>query len=134
MAEASILRAIDEATVDLLTAYQELNGAYVDELEEDPSPLVFMQHVAQNRPFVVRGAATDWPALSLWNPEYLNTTMGDSTVKDLVLMPESSSDEIPWPLWDPDNPGANKNRFSSLSRPLRIELEPGDLLYLPALW
>ncbi|KAL8739159.1 MAG: hypothetical protein Q9181_000188 [Wetmoreana brouardii] len=91
MAEASNLRTIDEAIVELLTSYQELNGAYVDELEKAPSPLILMQHVAQNRPFVVRGAAADWPALSLWSAEYLNTTLGESTVK-VAVTPSGNAD------------------------------------------
>ncbi|KAL8693109.1 MAG: hypothetical protein Q9218_001995 [Villophora microphyllina] len=49
------------------------------------------------------------------------------------LVPDVSSDKIPWPIWDPDRPDVNQTAFSHLSRPLRVELDPGDLLYLPAL-
>lgn len=41
---------------------------------------------------------------------------------------------IPFAIWDPDVPEAQATEFSSLSRPLRMTLEPGDILYLPALW
>lgn len=84
MANTSIPRTDQEALVELLTSYHELNGAYIEEFGQAPSPLLFMQHVARNRPFVVRGAAADWPAISLWTPEYLIATMGDSTVKVAV--------------------------------------------------
>jgi jumonji domain-containing protein 7 len=40
----------------------------------------------------------------------------------------------PFPTWDPDVPDQNATRFSSLSQPLRVTLNPGDMLYLPALW
>ncbi|KAL8735954.1 MAG: hypothetical protein Q9166_000516 [cf. Caloplaca sp. 2 TL-2023] len=79
MGGASNPSTVDEALVELLTSYHELNGAHVDELERAPSPLVFMQYVAKNRPFVVRGAAADWPAVSLWTPEYLIRKMENST-------------------------------------------------------
>ncbi len=41
---------------------------------------------------------------------------------------------VPFAIWDPDIPEARATEFSSLSKPLRVTLEPGDLLYLPAFW
>lgn len=41
---------------------------------------------------------------------------------------------VPFATWDPDVPNARATELTSLSRPLRVTLEPGDLLYLPALW
>lgn len=41
---------------------------------------------------------------------------------------------VPFSAWDPDNPHENKTPFSHLSRPLRVDLNAGDVLYLPALW
>lgn len=43
-------------------------------------------------------------------------------------------DTVPFATWDPDQPEQNKNRFSHLSKPLRVSLSAGDMLYLPALW
>ncbi|KAI4284848.1 MAG: hypothetical protein L6R38_001113 [Xanthoria sp. 2 TBL-2021] len=276
----------DDAIVELLTSYHELNGSHVDELETAPSPLLFMQYIAKNRPFVLRGGAASWPATSLWDPGYLGMKMGNSSVKvaitpsgsglsveepfddflthirqqevgeisstevkysqarsrsrrrtlderiaadnseddnlhgeyfqlysdvpddvswateclgaipdainvwigngqsitalhkdnyeniycqirgkkrfvllpsvetpcvnirflpqavytrpgsdsSLALSPESPSEDIPWPVWDPDRPGKGQTRYSCLSKPLHVELGPGDMLYLPALW
>ena len=42
--------------------------------------------------------------------------------------------KIPFPTWDPDRPSDRATRFSYLSRPIRLTLAPGDMLYLPALW
>jgi jumonji domain-containing protein 7 len=43
----------------LLESYNELNSSYITELDEIPSPLEFMRFVSLNRPFVVRGGASD---------------------------------------------------------------------------
>ncbi|KAF2748704.1 phospholipase A2 [Sporormia fimetaria CBS 119925] len=40
----------------------------------------------------------------------------------------------PFCMWDPDVPDVNATRFSELSRPLKVTLDEGDMLYLPALW
>lgn len=41
---------------------------------------------------------------------------------------------VPFAMWDPDRPDENATRFSQYSRPMRVTLEEGDMLYLPALW
>ena len=76
--------SIDEALEELIGAYHGLNGCQVDELDEVPSPLLFLQYVAKNRPFVVRRAASAWPAVKLWNVEYMINVLGDASVKVAV--------------------------------------------------
>jgi len=56
-----------DATTALLTTYNELNSPTIDELNGAPSALEFMRFVAKNRPFVVRGGASDWEAVKTWN-------------------------------------------------------------------
>lgn len=41
---------------------------------------------------------------------------------------------VPFATWDPDNPDIRPTQYSHLSRPYRVILDPGDMLYLPALW
>ncbi|KAK3107962.1 hypothetical protein LTR53_017962 [Teratosphaeriaceae sp. CCFEE 6253] len=41
---------------------------------------------------------------------------------------------IPVATWDPDSPSHLSTPYSHLSRPLRVTLRPGDMLYLPSLW
>ena len=53
---------------------------------------------------------------------------------DMSLNPDRHPAQVPHALWDPDKPEENSTRFSSLSRPIRIRLDPGDILYLPACW
>ena len=55
-------------------------------------------------------------------------------VGQLELVPEHPARVVPFATWDPDSPEENQTPFSYLSRPLRVTLDPGDLLYLPALW
>lgn len=48
---------------------------------------------------------------------------------------ESSEDEemLPVPTWDPDDPETRTTPYSHLAKPLRITLNEGDMLYLPAM-
>lgn len=41
---------------------------------------------------------------------------------------------VPFPTWDPDRPEENATAYSTLARPVRVTLNPGDMLYLPAMW
>lgn len=53
---------------------------------------------------------------------------------DMSLKPDDPPAQVPYAVWDPDNPEENSTRFSYLSRPIRVRLDPGDILYLPACW
>ncbi|KAF5970320.1 putative phospholipase [Fusarium bulbicola] len=58
-------------------------------------------------------------------------TRGENGMK-LKLDPDDEA--VPFAIWDPDNPKQNATKFSHLARPLRVTLNPGDMLYLPAMW
>lgn len=75
---------MDNAVVSLIGTYHELNAAVVDELQEMPSPLQFHRFVAKNRPFVVRGGASDWEAVQAWDAEYLRLGMAEEKIKVAV--------------------------------------------------
>lgn len=68
------------AMEELISTYHELNGSHVDELAELPTPLEFMQYVRRGRPFVVRGAVSEWPAMQ-WTIQYLESEMKGSRVQ-----------------------------------------------------
>lgn len=42
--------------------------------------------------------------------------------------------KIPFAVWDPDVPSESKTAYSTLAKPMRVTLYPGDMLYLPAMW
>ncbi|KAL1842699.1 hypothetical protein VTJ49DRAFT_4478 [Mycothermus thermophilus] len=41
---------------------------------------------------------------------------------------------VPFAIWDPDKPDVNATKYSHLARPMRVTLNPGDMLYLPCMW
>ena len=52
---------------------------------------------------------------------------------ELELEPETD-DPVPFATWDPDRPRDNTTPYSHLADPMRVTLEPGDMLYLPCMW
>ena len=50
------------------------------------------------------------------------------------IVPDEGPAHVPCALWDPDKLDENTTKFSHLNKPIRVRLEPGDVLYLPALW
>jgi len=44
------------------------------------------------------------------------------------------SASIPFAIWDPDMPKENATPYSELAKPMRVTLNPGDMLYLPCMW
>ncbi|KAF1945941.1 Clavaminate synthase-like protein [Clathrospora elynae] len=64
------------------------------------------------------------------------TSQGSSSLSkdNLVIAIDDPEEYVPFATWDPDAPYANTTPYSQSSQPLRITLEEGDMLYLPALW
>lgn len=52
-------------------------------------------------------------------------------IGELEICPDEDTDSVPCATWDPDQQSSG---VSSISRPMRVTLRPGDMLYLPALW
>ncbi|KAF5585211.1 phospholipase [Fusarium pseudoanthophilum] len=52
----------------------------------------------------------------------------------MELKMDPDDETVPFAIWDPDKPEHNATKFSHLARPLRVTLNPGDMLYLPAMW
>ncbi|KAK5711833.1 hypothetical protein LTR17_018201 [Elasticomyces elasticus] len=78
---------------NLINTYHELNASIVDELEEEPSALEFLQFVAKNRPFLVRHAANSWTASEKWDANYLRQRMGNEEVK-VAITPLGNADAV----------------------------------------
>lgn len=54
--------------------------------------------------------------------------------ESLRMNMEDGEPEVPFAIWDPDQPMENATKYSHLANPARVTLEAGDMLYLPALW
>jgi hypothetical protein len=52
---------------------------------------------------------------------------------ELRIREETESDLVPFATWDPDKPGEETTSYSHLVTPIRVTLDAGDILYLPAL-
>ncbi|KAL9101160.1 MAG: hypothetical protein Q9163_003562 [Psora crenata] len=50
------------------------------------------------------------------------------------LVPEEGSERVPCALWDPDIPEEQATIYSKFSRPMRVTLAQGDMMYLPTCW
>lgn len=69
---------------------------------------------------------------ALNRPEQRDSTLLRKT--DLCVRIDEPEEYVPFATWDPDTPHHNATPYSHLSQPLRVTLEEGDMLYLPALW
>lgn len=63
-------------------------------------------------------------------------TRKGSNELDLVMDSQDNQDDgnIPFATWDPDRPDQHTTPYSKLAEPMRVTLEEGDMLYLPAMW
>ena len=52
----------------------------------------------------------------------------------LVIKENDGEKAVPVATWDPDMPEDRTTEYSHLSKPLRLTLNEGDMLYLPAMW
>ncbi|KAK3327919.1 cupin-like domain-containing protein [Cercophora scortea] len=58
----------------------------------------------------------------------------EEIVPPLRLELENDGETVPFAIWDPDRPAENATEYSHLAEPMRVTLEPGDMLYLPCMW
>jgi peptidyl-lysine (3S)-dioxygenase / protease len=58
--------------------------------------------------------------------------MGQNTA--WIIREIDGADQTLSPTWDPDLPRERATKFSHMSRPIRVTLDPGDMLYLPRIW
>jgi peptidyl-lysine (3S)-dioxygenase / protease len=67
------------------------------------------------------------------SPANTEVTLSEA-LNDLVVCLDEPEENVPFATWDPDLPDRRPTPFSKCSRLLRVTLEEGDMLYLPALW
>ncbi|KAJ4325746.1 hypothetical protein N0V94_000506 [Neodidymelliopsis sp. IMI 364377] len=54
--------------------------------------------------------------------------------EELVISIDQPEAYVPFATWDPDRAHENTTEYSQHAQPMRVTLEEGDMLYLPALW
>lgn len=55
-------------------------------------------------------------------------------VQGLAIQIDEPEAYVPFATWDPDVPERNTTPYSQYAQPMRVTLDEGDMLYLPALW
>jgi jumonji domain-containing protein 7 len=62
------------------------------------------------------------------------SVLAGTYMEDMKVEIDKPVQYVPFATWDPDEPEINATAYSKYSRPMRVTLEEGDMLYLPALW
>ncbi|KAJ4305843.1 hypothetical protein N0V90_001375 [Kalmusia sp. IMI 367209] len=118
------------------------NSASTTALHKDNYENVYVQVLGQKH-FVllppVEAACVNEQAVLASTYAYTDGASGEFELRkeELVMEIDGVGEEdvyVPFATWDPDLPKENATIFSKYSRPLRVTLEEGDMLYLPALW
>lgn len=68
------------------------------------------------------------------NDRKSRTTTDESAQGDLIIQIDDPEEYVPFATWDPDTPSVNVTPYSQFAQPMRVTLDEGDMLYLPALW
>jgi len=97
------LEKLDESIHEMLEDWNTLNwevGAKVNEISYSttgskpiPDDILFMRHLCQNMPLVIRGAAKEWICVKKWSKEYLISKMGRRNVK-VAVTPDGLADAV----------------------------------------
>lgn len=111
------------------------NSYSVTQLHKDNYENIYVQVLGQKH-FVllppVDAAAVGEKFCSTADHEYIEIpTTGETK---LSLRSNESEEKIPFPTWDPDQPDERATKFSKLVAGMRLTLNEGDMLYLPAQW
>jgi peptidyl-lysine (3S)-dioxygenase / protease len=59
---------------------------------------------------------------------------GVESKPSLIIKPDRDAEAVPFAVWDPDRPAEHSTPFSKLTKPIHVDLNAGDMLYLPSLW
>lgn len=66
----------------------------IKRIEKPENPLEFYkEYISQNKPVIIKGAIDDWPALKLWNNDYLKEKMGETEIT-VAVTPNGRADAI----------------------------------------
>ncbi|KAI0009011.1 phospholipase A2 [Xylariaceae sp. FL0662B] len=105
------------------------NSKSVTALHRDNYENVYVQ-IAGRKHFVLLPALCQ-PCVNEQNLAPASYTRESS--RSLKLQKEDG-DAVPFATWDPDRPTERATKYSHLASAMRVTLNPGDMLYLPAMW
>lgn len=113
------------------------NSKSITALHKDPYENVYVQVLGQKHfvllpPVEATVVGEKWVTSGTYIPSPSDATL-DSDF-ELVPTPDAPHHNLPFATYDPDNALKDATPFCHLSRPFRVTLNPGDMLYLPALW
>ncbi|KAH8724079.1 cupin-like domain-containing protein [Phaeosphaeriaceae sp. PMI808] len=113
------------------------NSHSVTALHKDNYENIYVQILGQKHfvllPPVESGCVNEVSVLAAtYQPK--GATDGEVRKEDLRIQIDEPEDYVPFATWDPDMPSTNATPYSQYSQPLRVTLDEGDMLYLPALW
>ena len=107
-------------------------------LHKDPYENIYVQVIGQKHfvllPPIASACVNDQPQpVATYAPSIppSKDLLDKVTFRPVLDEPHTT---IPFATWDPDVPNRNKTAFSVLGTPVRVTLNPSDMLYLPALW
>ncbi|QDS75885.1 hypothetical protein FKW77_002106 [Venturia effusa] len=116
------------------------NSKSVTALHKDPYENIYVQvlgkkHFVLLPPIEAPIVGEKWVKSATYTPSTSSACPIDLDLDlNLAPIPDSPPHTLPFATYDPDSPLSTATQFSHLSKPLRVTLEPGDMLYLPALW
>lgn len=105
------------------------NSRSVTCLHRDPMENIYVQ-VLGRKHFVLLPPLC-YPCV---NEQMLPLATYARTEKGMELRLDEGEETVPLATWDPEDPEKNVTEFSHLAKPVHVTLEPGDMLYLPAMW
>lgn len=109
------------------------NAQSTTALHKDPYENIYVQVLGQKH-FVLLPPIDAACVNEQFLPAATYTPIEGSEHLELEARLDNPPATVPFAVWDPDSPGVRSTSFSHLSGPLRVTLDPGDMLYLPALW
>lgn len=98
-------------------------------MHKDPYQNIFCQLIGQKHFVLVSPIET-----ACLNEQLLPPATWIKAGSNLKLQPDKDGSPVPCAMWDPNHPSMNRSGLSDECRPLRVTLEAGDMMYLPAMW
>ncbi|KAL9640410.1 MAG: hypothetical protein Q9164_000292 [Protoblastenia rupestris] len=65
------------------------------------------------------------------NEQWLLPATYDESMR---LMPDEGAEKVPCAVWNPDSPEKQATMYSRFSKPMKVTLHEGDMMYLPTCW